>query len=1822
MPILLRALFILTFLLFISTSAFAQWTSQPSPGTYSIQSVQIIDEKISFLGTSGGVYRTIDGGSTWKRYRLQRNTVDSLYQETMVQHQINFFDANVGISAGWSLFNYGIILKTINGGIDWKIVHMGPQLGEQFDVTYNDIEFVNSKVGYVAGSKGTVMKTIDAGDTWSSVYVPLPAAEVEKSYFGTVTFLDEQTGYVAGTGIYKTPDGGKTWNKLATSFGYQDVFFYDLHFFDANNGVAALRIPQYSNFEDLPLYKTTDGGLTWAPVQQPGVRYESSGSNIVRDLYFTDRLNGYAIGDNIAWKTIDGGENWESLNFIPSTSLLKMHAWEGKKGIMVGDGGKIYGSTNFNEVTKPISRFTLPITQYYCPNTAYTFQNKGPQHYTYKWYVNNTLVSTDYNLTTTFEPDRNNEVKLVAENNGLTEFSIKHVRTEPTRVLQKISFAYPSPQPLYCQPASVSINIFGVPHLNYNSGDRARYELWAEGKLIEVIESTASTIGFKSTLIDKTITFTVKAIIQTHCKTYTQEESITYNVAPFPDLTLEVQEMEDVICPSSTDRFEFIIKNSQIGFKYAVKQTKFPTETVFDTHYDGNGGDLIIKTPFTGGTKYGGATLGGKQEITVYVWSNQCSSDYAKPLQDKAIIQTSDFNLKIEVPENQLLVNEPLRVSNLSVADIFKWTVTDGTKITEYNTPQLPNISFGTPGVKTVKLVVSKHDKCVDSVKFEVVVGNIAPATTLTVYSEDNVSLGNGHIEESIDYNNINSVIASHEDKDGFLYVTGSHKTRFFINKFDSSGKLVWSKFHYGGGYYGSSMGTTLISDDEGNVYVGGGYSTEIFKLDSIIAPYDSRDKWASFLLKINREGKTEWIIKAAAPGSYDHLSELRNHITDLAIDNNQHIYAVFNSTLNVQLSFPDGSVQKGLYFNDKGEPELRDEKYPVFLVKTDKQGKNLGTTLLLEDQLEFGWNESLSNSNGVFWAYKTDPQVEISKDNQMYIVGSRRVTTDNELKIGNYTVPSKSEFLQKYPDGGRQGYVAVMDLNSGNVEKAFNTYFHENTAYDLGRHKRWEFDRVPFTLTPNGIVISYSWNPFYKSDKFNNSERIDDRFKKHIAANEIIVEDSIYNNIYRGSLMAAYDWSGNNLWTTTSHNTYINDYYYDTNSAKILAFATLDSLSMIGSSNASVFHKVENQKTKSVTLLSYSPNGELLNVSQPQDQATNAVAYTMAVGKCSNLYLISGELGQNHLRYYNTLRTTETKIRSVALDGKCENVKTITVPFTQKYICKGESIQLRIDGSDILNVTWSPAASLSDPTSLTPTATPTAPTTYFANIETADGCTITRAVRIDIEEKLEIPDRFIVVSEIAYTKRFQFLFPEIKGGQRYEFEWTFHDGVKKYKNVNHEFPAEGTYTVSLRIWNDCTDKTITQQIKVPCTAAPIPTAGISFIRSGSEVAFKLTNPKDIETVFWEFGDGGTSTELEPVHTYIFDRSYNVRLTIRSACYENVYYKTISATCPTVNAVIQKQVNRQQVNFWVTGITSDQIIKWTFSDGAESTEKQPVHTFKEPGKYSATLLIQYECGITTRTIDVEVTCTNLAMDFSTTEDRAKVKFIPPVNISPITYEWDFGDGNKSTAASPEHTYMQSGKYLVWLKLTDACGTNVTSKEITVCTVPISADFTSTIDKNDSRIVSFRQINAQAGASYLWDFGDGTTSTEAAPLHRYAATGQYNVCLTTLLACSTATKCQEVNMPTALLDDINNKLFMIYPNPANEMLYFAIAPEIINTVEGIIVHDALGREVLTKSVKSLTITQMINTRELSPGSYYIRLSIKKGDYIIKKFVVQH
>ena len=128
-------------------------------------------------------------------------------------------------------------------------------------------------------------------------------------------------------------------------------------------------------------------------------------------------------------------------------------------------------------------------------------------------------------------------------------------------------------------------------------------------------------------------------------------------------------------------------------------------------------------------------------------------------------------------------------------------------------------------------------------------------------------------------------------------------------------------------------------------------------------------------------------------------------------------------------------------------------------------------------------------------------------------------------------------------------------------------------------------------------------------------------------------------------------------------------------------------------------------------------------------------------------------------------------------------------------------------------------------------------------------------------------------------------------------------------------------------------------------------------------------------------------------------------------------------------------------------------------------------------------------------------------DFSIETSGLEVTFVN--NSSHATkYQWDFGDGNTSTDQSPVHVYGSKNKYVVTLVALD---NNDASDEFTSefeVGFPI-AGFEYEVLRSTA---SFTNTSDNA-TSYLWNFGDGETSTEKDPVHVYDSKGNYTVSLT-------------------------------------------------------------------------------------------------------------
>jgi len=145
------------------------------------------------------------------------------------------------------------------------------------------------------------------------------------------------------------------------------------------------------------------------------------------------------------------------------------------------------------------------------------------------------------------------------------------------------------------------------------------------------------------------------------------------------------------------------------------------------------------------------------------------------------------------------------------------------------------------------------------------------------------------------------------------------------------------------------------------------------------------------------------------------------------------------------------------------------------------------------------------------------------------------------------------------------------------------------------------------------------------------------------------------------------------------------------------------------------------------------------------------------------------------------------------------------------------------------------------------------------------------------------------------------------------------------------------------------------------------------------------------------------------------------------------------------------------------------------------------------------------------------TCT---ANFNYSASSLTVSFYSAPGLPASTlHNWIFGDGSAGDAsANPVHTYAVAGSY--WVKhyifnQSTNCNDSVI-KEIKVPSTncPIDANFSFYRDSQDCRVIHFinQSTPISPNAHFVWKFGDGTTSNETNPTHRYPNDGNYNVCL--------------------------------------------------------------------------------------------------------------
>jgi PKD repeat protein len=174
-----------------------------------------------------------------------------------------------------------------------------------------------------------------------------------------------------------------------------------------------------------------------------------------------------------------------------------------------------------------------------------------------------------------------------------------------------------------------------------------------------------------------------------------------------------------------------------------------------------------------------------------------------------------------------------------------------------------------------------------------------------------------------------------------------------------------------------------------------------------------------------------------------------------------------------------------------------------------------------------------------------------------------------------------------------------------------------------------------------------------------------------------------------------------------------------------------------------------------------------------------------------------------------------------------------------------------------------------------------------------------------------------------------------------------------------------------------------------------------------------------------------------------------------------------------------------------------------------------------PGVYTATLwLVAYDPYNPDVRIPIQVTAEALppVAEFTSNspvlDGFAAVFTNQTTGSGPLTYLWDFGDGITSTLESPSHVYPAIGVYTVTLTATNVLGSDSVIHTVEVVGVPPAGNFTAPAPVMAGQPVTFTVVITGTGPfTYLWDFGDGITSTLATPSHVFEVGGIYTVTVT-------------------------------------------------------------------------------------------------------------
>ncbi|MCO6495495.1 MAG: PKD domain-containing protein [Bacteroidetes bacterium] len=361
--------------------------------------------------------------------------------------------------------------------------------------------------------------------------------------------------------------------------------------------------------------------------------------------------------------------------------------------------------------------------------------------------------------------------------------------------------------------------------------------------------------------------------------------------------------------------------------------------------------------------------------------------------------------------------------------------------------------------------------------------------------------------------------------------------------------------------------------------------------------------------------------------------------------------------------------------------------------------------------------------------------------------------------------------------------------------------------------------------------------------------------------------------------------------------------------------------------------------------------------------------------------------------------------------------------------------------------------------------------------------------------------------------------------------------------NVSFTYPQFGKYYPSLTVQGTyikngvsitCSN-TFPDSIPKPfreITVLEIPKPDFTHVTNCFSKTTQFTNKtytgsSTLNSVYWDFGDGSTSTDNNPSHQYSDTGRYTITLIAYSAngCSDTLKRMIVISPTPIPNFNFTNQCAGVPIQFKDSTKTFNDVIvnwSWSFGDSTFSNLNIENKSYAKGGSYNVKLVVTNMAGCSdsvSKIVKVHYKpLVNFSVPHTCSHQDLAISNLSSVADTTLSYQWNFADGTYSTDFAPSKSYTNNGNYKIKLQALSGFGcVDSITKNIQINPTPYSNFNINSATQcfAEHEFVFSNTTSLVSGTfSSLWKFGDGNTSVIKSPTHQYTSIGSYAIDLIT------------------------------------------------------------------------------------------------------------